>query len=151
MDGSNTVPFHPFDPHEIHLNEGHTSAVIAHLKCNLVNFEIPNRFLYYGNDFGISKLTRLHFKWVISWYWHVVKLNIKNFRYWVSLHKISQYCDINFQMIWPYVRFVLFYRFRYFFSLYCFFVFAVFFPITIWKQKCMLVFVYCFWVYSQRR
>ena len=33
------------------------------LNCNLVNFKIPNGFLYYyGNDFGISKLTRLHFK-----------------------------------------------------------------------------------------
>ena len=30
--------------HEIHLNEGH-SAVITHLTCNLVNFELPNRFL----------------------------------------------------------------------------------------------------------
>ena len=29
------------------------------LKCNLVNFETPNGFKYYGNDFGISKLTRL--------------------------------------------------------------------------------------------
>ena len=38
----------------------------THLKCNLVNFEIPNRFLYYGNDFNISKLTRLHFKWVCT-------------------------------------------------------------------------------------
>ena len=34
----------------------------THLKCsNLVNFEIPNGFLYYGNDFGISKLTRLYY------------------------------------------------------------------------------------------
>ena len=51
--------------HEIHLNEGH-SAVITHLKCYLVNFDIPFWFLYYGNDFGISKLTRLHFKWIIT-------------------------------------------------------------------------------------
>ena len=29
--------------HEIHLNEGH-SAVITYLTCNLVNFELPNRF-----------------------------------------------------------------------------------------------------------
>ena len=31
--------------HEIQLNEGY-STVITNLKCNLVNFEIPNRFLY---------------------------------------------------------------------------------------------------------
>ena len=31
--------------HEIQLNEGY-SAVFTNLKCNLVNFEIPNRFLY---------------------------------------------------------------------------------------------------------
>ena len=44
------------------------SLLLEHtcLKCNIVNFEIPNRFLYYGNEFGIPKLTRLHFKWACS-------------------------------------------------------------------------------------
>ena len=30
-----------------------TKDVHTCLKCNLVNFDIPNGFLYYGNDFGI--------------------------------------------------------------------------------------------------
>ena len=40
--------------------------VHACLNCNLANFDIPNGFLHYGNNFGISKLTRLHFKWVCT-------------------------------------------------------------------------------------
>ena len=34
--------------HEFHLNEGH-SAVITHLTCNVVNFKLPNRIMYYRN------------------------------------------------------------------------------------------------------
>ena len=45
--------------------------VQIHLKCNIVNFEIVNGFLYYGNNFGISKLTRLHFKWLCTSFIHV--------------------------------------------------------------------------------
>ena len=29
------------------------------LKCNLVNFDIPNQFLHYGNCLATSRLTRL--------------------------------------------------------------------------------------------
>ena len=36
--------------------------VHTHLKCNLVNFDIPQSLLWYRNPFGISKLTRLHYK-----------------------------------------------------------------------------------------
>ena len=38
------------------------SALHTGLKCNLVNFEIPNRFLYYGNDFGIIKIDKITFQ-----------------------------------------------------------------------------------------
>ena len=50
------------------------------LKCNLVNFEIPKSFPLYRNPFGISKLTRLHFKLVSTFFIHVrsVKRQGKN-------------------------------------------------------------------------
>ena len=47
-----------------HLNKGCYGMLHNPLKCNFVNFEIPIGFLYYENPFGISKLTRLHFKGV---------------------------------------------------------------------------------------
>ena len=60
----------PFITGLLHLSQflKGTLLLLEHtrLKCNLVNFEIPNRFLYYGNEFGIPKLTRLHFKWACS-------------------------------------------------------------------------------------
>ena len=49
-----------------HLNKVCYGMLHTPLKCNLVNFDIPNGFLYYGNPFGISKLTRLHFKGVCN-------------------------------------------------------------------------------------
>ena len=54
--------------------------VHTRLKCNLVNFEIPNGFLYYGNNFGIWKLTKLHFKWVCvhpSFKWDLCSERVK--------------------------------------------------------------------------
>ena len=60
---SNNKHLHPFEPrNSILLNKGCMYNLHTHLKCYLVNFEIPNGFLYYRNDFGISKVTRLHFK-----------------------------------------------------------------------------------------
>ena len=38
----------------------------ACLKCNLVNFDIPNGFPWYKNPYGMSKLTQLHFKGVCN-------------------------------------------------------------------------------------
>ena len=56
------VQISPPSLHRFHLSKGCTLyTVYTYLKCN---FEIPNGFLYYGNDFEISKLTRLHFKCV---------------------------------------------------------------------------------------
>ena len=52
--------------HRSHLNKGCYCMLHTPLKCNHVNFDIPNEFLYYGNPFGISKLTRLHFKGVCN-------------------------------------------------------------------------------------
>ena len=57
---SNTVPFH--------LNKGCMYNAHTHLKCNIVTFEIPKSFPWYRNPFGISKFTRLHFKWVCTVY-----------------------------------------------------------------------------------
>ena len=39
--------------HENHLNKGCYGMLHTSLKCKLVNFDTPNRFLYYGNLFGI--------------------------------------------------------------------------------------------------
>ena len=52
--------------HRSHLNKGCYGMLHNPLKCNFVNFEIPIGFLYYENPFGISKLTRLHFKGVYN-------------------------------------------------------------------------------------
>ena len=41
-----------------HLNKGCYGMLHTLLKCNLINFDIPSGFLYYGNPFGMSKLTR---------------------------------------------------------------------------------------------
>ena len=46
-----------------------TKDVYTCLKCNLVNFEIPN-----GNDLGTSKLTRLHFKQVYTSFIQVISV-----------------------------------------------------------------------------
>lgn len=37
--------------HKIHLKQG-LGAIIIHLKCSLVNFDIPNKFLYSKMIFG---------------------------------------------------------------------------------------------------
>ena len=62
----NALPIFTQTMHRFHLNKGCYGMLHTPLKCNLVNFDIPNGFLYYGNPFGISKLTRLHFKGVCN-------------------------------------------------------------------------------------
>ena len=62
----NTLPIFTWTLHRSHLNKGCYGMLHTPLKCNLVNFEIPNEFLYYGIPFGISKLTILHFKGVCN-------------------------------------------------------------------------------------
>ena len=62
----NTLPIFTQTLHRSYLNKGCYGMLHTPLKCNLVNFDIPNGFLYYGNPFGISKLTRLHFKGVCN-------------------------------------------------------------------------------------
>ena len=56
-----------------HLNKGCYGMLHTPLKCNLVNFDIPNGFMYYTKeiDVGISKLARLHFKRVCTSFIHV--------------------------------------------------------------------------------
>merc|ERR1712218_696087 len=62
----NPLPIFTQTLHRSHLNKGCYGMLHTILKSNLVNFDIPNGFLYYGNPFGISKLTRLHFKGVCN-------------------------------------------------------------------------------------
>ena len=58
------VQISPPSMHRFHMSKGCTLySVYTYLKCN---FEIPNGFLYYGNDFGVPKLARSHLKSVFS-------------------------------------------------------------------------------------
>ena len=45
----NTLPIFTWTLHISHLNKGCYGMLHTPLKCNLVNFDIPNGFLYYGN------------------------------------------------------------------------------------------------------
>ena len=60
--------------HRSRFNKGYYGILHPPLKCNLVNLEIPIGFLYYGNPFGISKSTRLHFNILHSSEFHISAL-----------------------------------------------------------------------------